>query len=221
MISKLLTPLSSSQLQVNHKVMSMNFDRYHLVWGLLDSRKRKPGSGATAGEVTRCDPEQTFRVSTEFRMSLALGQKKKTTWASVFLCQQVASCGSAHTDLGTCRWSSRSREATLGWFYKEGHVHESGVKQTEIGGDPMETTVGSRGGGGKQSPNSICNWRQGVRRQNIPWLPSNCWLVMWAREEFVPMRTRVFLPGPGFYLFMCSWVKSFYLGHFVFHVAKY
>ena len=78
MISKLLTPLSSSQLQVNHKVMSMNFDRYHLVWGLLDSRKRKPGSGAMAGEVTRCDPEQTFRVSTEFRMSLALGQKKKT-----------------------------------------------------------------------------------------------------------------------------------------------
>ena len=55
MISKLLTPLSSSQLQVNHKVMSMNFDRYHLVWGLLDSRKRKPGSGAMA----------------------ALGQKKK------------------------------------------------------------------------------------------------------------------------------------------------
>ena len=57
-------------------MMSMNSDRYHLVFGLLDSRERRPGSGAMAGKVSRHDPERAFGASTEFRMSLALGQKK-------------------------------------------------------------------------------------------------------------------------------------------------
>ena len=140
MISKLLTPLYSSQLQANHKVMSMNFDRYHLVFGLLDSRERKPGSGAMAGEVSKCDPERTFGVSTEFRMSLALGQKKK-----LGLCTPVPAgcqlwvCPAGPGDLQVIkqiRWSHirvALQRGSRTWVRSE----------TEIGGDHMETMAGS------------------------------------------------------------------------------
>lgn len=159
-------------------------------------------------------PWADFQVSTEFRMSLALGQKKKKkSWASY-------SCGSRLPAVGlpTRTWGLAGDQAdqvtTLGWLYKDSAC--MGPESGWCEGDPM--TIKSRRCSKRPQQH---HWTgAGARRQNIPWLPSNCWLVMWAWEEFVPMRTRVFLPGPGFYLFTCSWERSFYLGHFVFSCGQ-